>query len=136
MIKIIKIISPPKKKITSYAVKFALDRYFCSEQHQKSTMKSLFEESRKCLLVCIRDVLKDANVRELCSSPMHRDLEAIGVKKIVLEEKGILFVGNGDASKCSTYCLSCHQKTINCVKNLKTIMLFATLPYHGCCLSC
>ena len=97
MIKIIKIITPPKKKITSYAAKYALDRYFCSERHQKSTMKSL--------LVCLQEVLKDANVRELCSSPMHKDLEAIGVKKIVLEEKGILFIGNGDAS---TYSIVCH----------------------------
>ena len=146
MIKIIKLITPPKKKITSYDIKFALDQYFCSKKHHRSTVDQLFndQEHRKSLSVCIKDVFNNARVRELGSSPVHSDLKAIGVKEIVLEENGIWFVGQGDPLTSTTFSHSCYVKSLKfrllykaLKEKLKTVMLFAILPYHDeCDLSC
>ena len=83
MLKILKLLLKTKSKVTSYTMKFAVDQALVNKVPTKDELSS-----------CMEKVLKYKNLRDkFLFDEVTPELKKIGVKKILIKEEGLEFVG-------------------------------------------
>ena len=84
ILKILKLLVQPLRKVTSYEIKFAVNMALLN-------MNPKEEDIGKC----VRKVLAYVTMKNRLEGSVHPGLAAIGLERIEVEDDGLMFVGKG-----------------------------------------
>ena len=84
ILKILKLLVRPMRKVTSYEIKFAVNMALVN-------MNPKEEDIGKC----VRKVLDYVTMKNRLEGSVHPGLAAIGLERIEVEDDGLVFIGKG-----------------------------------------
>ena len=83
ILKILKLLVQPLRKVTSYEVKFGVDR----------ALVNMFPKKKEEIGKCVKKVLDYVTMKNRLEGHVHPGLAAIGLERIEVGDDGLVFIG-------------------------------------------
>ena len=83
ILKILKLLVQPLRKVTSYEVKFGVDR----------ALVNMFPKKKEEIGKCVKKVLDYVTMKNRLEGNVHPGLAALGLERIEVVDDGLLFIG-------------------------------------------